>query len=82
MEEVCEMFLKTCQTVLGLRTFLSTPKPHNIMKLFWKFVGGPVWPKCFDIYARKLDEHSTKCILKEFFPSFIFYSIPGQTFKV
>ena len=41
---------------------MSTPKSDNFMQLFWTFVSVLVWPKCFFIRARNLDENCTKFI--------------------
>ena len=67
-----EMFLVISQYRKSL--VMSTPKPDNFMGLFWTFVGVTVWPKCFFICDRSLDEYFTKFIpsilLNFFFVSF------------
>ena len=50
---------------------MSTPKPDTFMQLFWTFVGVPVWPKCFFICARNLDEYFAKFIPSKFWNFFL-----------
>ena len=51
-----EMFLVIARCRKSL--VMSTPKPDNFMQLFWTFGGVSMWPKCFFIWARNLDEYS------------------------
>ena len=63
------MFLAISQCRKSL--VMSTAKPYNFMQLFWTFVGVPVWPKCFFICARNLDEYFTKLIPSKFLNFFL-----------
>ena len=78
MEEVCEVGPKNLWKNLqvekrfsvrnvscffpSVEKVMSTPKSDNFMQLFWAFVSVLVWPKCFSICARNLDENCTKFI--------------------